>query len=192
MKVCKYCGTQNSDSVTFCTQCGAIQFSHKCANCDTIFDTPHCPTCGVAAGTAPRYCPNCGRKTFSNCCPDCGTSLVGLPMARSNTPATEPAAPTPQPQPGVRKPNKQAVRLLLVIFMPYIGVWPILTDARSTVGAKIMAVVYSVLIMACATFVPREGYSFEGMYPMIVVCIAFYIALIVYGIIKLIKRKRAK
>ena len=98
----------------------------------------------------------------------------------------------PQQSKAMRKPNKQAVRLLLIVFAPYIGVWPILTDARSTIGAKIMAIVYSVIIMACAAFTPREGYSLESMYPLIVVCVAFYLALIVYGIFKLIKRRQKR
>lgn len=197
MKVCKYCGTQNDNNVAFCTQCGANSFSYKCVNCGTVFDTPHCPMCGVSADAMPRYCPNCGRKTFSNCCPDCGTNLVGLPTSRNiyaspsavSTP-TQSATTIPQQAKAMRKPNKQAVRLLLIVFVPYIGVWPILADAHSTVGAKVMAIVYSVLIMACAAFAPREGYSLESMYPLIVVCIAFYLALIVYGIFKLIKHRR--
>ena len=92
----------------------------------------------------------------------------------------------------MRKPNKQTVRLLLIVFVPFIGVWPILADAHSSVGAKVMAIVYSVLIMACAAFAPREGYSLESTYSMIVVCVAFYIALIVYGIFKLIKRRQKR
>jgi|GEM_PF-1202769 len=200
MKICKYCGMQNSQNVSFCTQCGASDFSHKCANCGTVFETPYCPMCGTAADAVPRYCTNCGRKTFSNCCPDCGTNLIGLPTARNIPTVT--ARPVPQVsyppvqqvQSAPRKPSRiwRVFRFLTLVYMPYVGVWMFLEGEGTTRGSRIAAVVYALIITGMIAFAPREGYSIENMYPMIVVCVAFYIALIIYGVFKLIKRRRVQ
>ena len=73
MKVCKYCGTENYDSASVCTNCGAHEFKNKCSNCGTIFDVGNfCPVCGVKVGTKAKICPECGTEYFSPACPNCG------------------------------------------------------------------------------------------------------------------------
>ncbi len=73
MKMCKFCGTENSDCAIVCSSCGANEFKHKCENCGTIFDEGNfCPKCGVKAGTKAKKCPNCGTEYYSIACPNCG------------------------------------------------------------------------------------------------------------------------
>lgn len=73
MKICKYCDSENPDSVTICPSCGAHEFKYKCNNCGTVFENSnYCPCCGVKAGAEPKKCPKCGKSYFSAACPDCG------------------------------------------------------------------------------------------------------------------------
>ena len=73
MKVCKFCGAENQDSVTVCSSCGGNEFKHKCGNCGTVFENGNfCPKCGVKAGAKAKKCPNCGAEYYSAACPDCG------------------------------------------------------------------------------------------------------------------------
>lgn len=77
MKVCKYCGSENKDEDLNCSKCGANEFSCKCNNCDTVFDTSFCPNCGKRAGEKAKICPECGNKCFDLFCSKCGTDLTG-------------------------------------------------------------------------------------------------------------------
>lgn len=73
MKVCKYCGSENVDSASVCSSCGANEFKNKCSNCGTIYDEgKFCPKCGVKAGTKAKKCPSCGTEYYSTACPNCG------------------------------------------------------------------------------------------------------------------------
>ncbi len=77
MKVCQSCGTENENSATVCTSCGANEFQYKCENCGTIFGKgKYCPQCGVKVGAKPKKCPRCGTNYYSSACPDCGYTAV--------------------------------------------------------------------------------------------------------------------
>lgn len=77
MKVCQFCGTENEDSATVCTSCGANEFQYKCENCGTIFGKEkYCPQCGVKVGAKPKKCWRCGTNYYSSACPDCGYTAV--------------------------------------------------------------------------------------------------------------------
>lgn len=77
MKVCQFCGTENEDSATVCTSCGANKFRYKCDNCGTVFGKgKYCPNCGVKVGTKAKKCPRCGTNYYSSACPDCGYTAV--------------------------------------------------------------------------------------------------------------------
>lgn len=73
MKICKYCGSENTDEAKTCASCGAKEFNYKCENCGTLLlDGNFCPKCGVKYGTKSKKCPRCGAEYYSNACPDCG------------------------------------------------------------------------------------------------------------------------
>ncbi len=77
MKICKYCGQINKDNETKCSSCAANEFSYRCSNCGTLFDTGnYCPTCGVKIGTKAKTCPSCGTEFFTNACPNCGYNNI--------------------------------------------------------------------------------------------------------------------
>ena len=44
MKVCKFCNTVCDDAIQKCPSCGGLEFSNKCENCGTVYDTSHCQT----------------------------------------------------------------------------------------------------------------------------------------------------
>ncbi|MDO5713688.1 MAG: hypothetical protein Q4Q07_04580 [Tissierellia bacterium] len=76
MRVCTYCGSENSDDVLRCTSCGANEFNNKCNNCGTVFsEGNYCTKCGVKAGTVAKVCPKCEKEYFSAACPDCGYTV---------------------------------------------------------------------------------------------------------------------
>lgn len=78
MKVCKFCGSENSDSRARCSSCGANEFKYKCPNCSTVYEEGnYCPTCGIKAGAKQKQCPNCGTSYYSVACPDCGYTKSG-------------------------------------------------------------------------------------------------------------------
>ncbi len=65
MKICKYCDSENPDSVTICPSCGAHEFKYKCNNCGTVFENSnYCPCCGVKAGAEPKNVRNAAKAIF--------------------------------------------------------------------------------------------------------------------------------
>lgn len=73
MKVCKFCGSENIDSASVCSSCGANEFKYKCGNCGCEFEKGNfCPQCGVKVGAKAKKCPICGTEYYSAACPDCG------------------------------------------------------------------------------------------------------------------------
>lgn len=88
MKVCQFCGTENEDSATVCTSCGANEFHYKCENCGAIFEGKRCPQCGVKVGAKAKKCPHCGTDYYSSTCPDCGYPAVPDKVAVAKDGAT--------------------------------------------------------------------------------------------------------
>lgn len=64
MKICPYCGNQNSDDSLFCTECG------KSFPQGTV-----CPHCGASISDDDAFCCNCGRKVDEQPAPDTSKSL---------------------------------------------------------------------------------------------------------------------
>lgn len=85
MRVCKYCETESKNDEVNCSSCGANNFSNKCNNCNTIFDTAFCPTCGIKADEKPITCTNCGAESYRLFCHKCGAALVRNKNIRIDT-----------------------------------------------------------------------------------------------------------
>ena len=122
MKICKYCGVENSDETIKCRGCGANEFMNKCSNCGTVHEGSFCPNCGVKAGAKPQVCPTCGNIYYTHVCPRCGYS-----PASKNTAPTQNVIVTHLYQ--EEKPKKKVAvwKILLWIFffpiMIVISIW---------------------------------------------------------------------
>lgn len=96
MKYCTKCGYENSDELTYCSNCGAILESKKpevvidntvkhCKKCgyETKGDAEYCIYCGEPFGEKPsneqqfKYCAKCGNKLSENAvyCTICGSKF---------------------------------------------------------------------------------------------------------------------
>ena len=73
MKVCKFCGVENSDEARECFVCGKTQFNYKCSKCGTVYENgAHCPNCGTKTGQKAKKCLCCETEYFGDSCPNCG------------------------------------------------------------------------------------------------------------------------
>lgn len=141
MKICSFCGTACPDDSTRCTSCGAQDFDFVCENCHTRFHSGYCPNCGVKAGERPRTCPGCGKTSFGIYCPDCGRRLDAQAYAYT------PSAAASQKEKPLSSRSVTGM-IVLTVFLPFVGAWIVLFDARYGRGLKIFALLYSAFFTA--------------------------------------------
>lgn len=77
VRKCIKCGTEISNRVKFCPECGASQVE-TCPNCKEPIHkgSKFCPNCGQSLAKS-KKCPKCGKELKQNAkfCDDCGTKL---------------------------------------------------------------------------------------------------------------------
>ncbi len=124
MKVCQYCGSECDDGEKVCHSCGASEFSNKCRNCGTVFDSAFCPNCGVKVGQKPRVCPKCGNEYYTNACPNCGYN--GSVQNTSPTANTFQTAPVTNNDRNSKGKTSVGTILLWIFFLPImviVAIW---------------------------------------------------------------------
>lgn len=118
MKICKYCGNEQSDNVKNCSSCGAGEFKYRCRNCQTVFDSPFCPSCGVKADAKAKKCPSCRTEYFTNACPSCGYIKKVPQQIVVNTVSANTAAKTVVMR---GKPKSKWTAFILCLFLGFFG-----------------------------------------------------------------------
>lgn len=142
MKICAYCGSENADSATVCSACGASAFRNKCSNCGTIFETAYCPSCGTKAGMQAKKCPQCGEMYCTPACPKCGYNgaLNRGQKQTDDEPKQVIVEQVPQAQP-VKAPKKKVTFgkvLLWIFFLPIMAIIAIWRSQRLTTKWKLI------------------------------------------------------
>ena len=162
MKVCNYCGTENSDTAVICENCGAHDFKHKCNNCGTVYsEGEYCPKCGVKARQRPRVCPKCGREYYSNACPTCGYVKGG-----QETSTTPPERTTPIRAKQSSKPAKKRKTWLWVLGWIFVFPLPLtillLRSQKMKKAVKIAIIAIAWLFYLLFVFAANSDNSSSG------------------------------